>query len=297
MHRTGLAILFLLAWTLPIDASQIIWRSSRKVHVTSDGQALNGRYVFELGVFAGAFVPTRDNVSEWATHWRVADRTYFDVTSSAFTSRYVERDNAAPFVKGARGYIWGYGIETHEWILMTSPAWTWPVASSTAFPSEWTTLTATSVIVGELTADPIEEPHLRLSDIGDQPLPVLTEAAWREREFTMAQEDDASVSDWLADPDGDGLSNLVEYVMGGSPLSYDSYSDVGVSLSNEGSALAVTLKPLTTRLGTATMQLSDDLVHWADAFSASADPLRPGTVRLMWELVDRRFVRIWVARP
>jgi endonuclease I len=45
----------------------------------------------------------------------------------------------------------------------------------------------------------------------------LAPGTWRVANFTFGQLDDPSVSGWSADPDGDGLPNLLEYAFGTDP--------------------------------------------------------------------------------
>lgn len=107
--------------SLSLEATQIIWQSSRAAHETNTGQALDDNYIFELGIFTETFVPTPSNVSEWANNWQTADRVRYDAVNRVFTSRIDINDNDTPFFARERGYIWGYGTESNEWFLMSSP--------------------------------------------------------------------------------------------------------------------------------------------------------------------------------
>lgn len=87
---------------------------------------------------------------------------------------------------------------------------------------------------------------------------------WRMTRFDAAQQADPQISSDLADPDGDGLSNLMEYALGLAPLAFDSttrprgWIEGGVfwfEYTREKSALDVALA----------LEYSDDLQHWQAA--------------------------------
>ncbi|MBC7517520.1 MAG: glycoside hydrolase family 9 protein, partial [Microbacteriaceae bacterium] len=56
---------------------------------------------------------------------------------------------------------------------------------------------------------------------GTEPTLVGTYGSWRETVFTAGQRADSAISGIAADPDGDGFANLMEYALGGNPLSPD----------------------------------------------------------------------------
>lgn len=55
-----------------------------------------------------------------------------------------------------------------------------------------------------------------------QPTIALTFSAWSGTRFNSAQQADPAISGQLADPDGDGMTNLMEYALGQNPLAPDS---------------------------------------------------------------------------
>ena len=67
----------------------------------------------------------------------------------------------------------------------------------------------------------MSEPHLRTANVGNQPLPSLTKSTWQATVFTPGQIANNAISAWSADPDNDGHSNLLEYALGGAPLTFD----------------------------------------------------------------------------
>jgi len=289
--------LWILWSSSSLEAAQIIWQSSRAAHEDSSGQALDSNFIFELGIFTETFVPTLFNVSEWANNWQAADRVRYDATNRAFTSRIDILDNAAPFTQGERGYIWGYSTESNEWFLMSSPSWTWPSSASIGFPLEWTTLTATEVIVGTLPNN-VGEPHLITENVGNQPLPSLTKPTWQSNVFTPSQLADNTISAWSADPDHDGHSNLLEYALGGNPLTFEKSLGLTATLQSDDEQsvyLDIRLARLPSRLASTQIELSTDLKLWDDAGDAiQEDGPEIQNVRLPWSTAQRQFVRIQV---
>lgn len=294
----SITLCFLLALQVASQAAQIIWQSSRGVHETSTGQLLDNTFVFELGIFTETFEPTEFNVSQWANNGQVADRAFYAPDNRAFTSRH-EVKNAAPFFIGTRGYIWGYSTSTNEWFLMTSPSWTWPNDTSSGFPQRWTTLTATQTIIGSLPGD-ASAPHLKTANVGNQPLPILTGASWQSAVFTPAQLADNSISDWAADPDHDGHSNLVEYALGGDPLSFDPDLRFSATISASGNQqfLELELRRHPERLATVQIEISSELSIWQTGGDLiEEDSLNLETLRLPWDAIQRQFARVRASRP
>lgn len=68
--------------------------------------------------------------------------------------------------------------------------------------------------------------HPEFADaIYEQPSGVETLFTWRLRHFTPDELDDASLGGDLADPDGDGRPNLLEFQLGGNPRAGDAMID------------------------------------------------------------------------
>lgn len=295
----SITLAFLLVCQVGSHATQIIWQSSRGVHETSNGQALDDSFVFELGIFTETFVPTAFNVSQWANNWQVADRTSYDATNRAFTSRHDVESNAAPFSIGERGYIWGYSTSSNEWFLMTSPSWTWPSDLSSVFPLEWTTEKATEIIVGTLP-NATGAPHLTTANVGNQPLPILTEASWQSSVFTTAQLADNTISDWAADPDHDGHSNFLEYALGGDPLTFETNLGFTATITTSGSQEFLNLELIRqpARLATVQIEISTDLSAWQTGGELiEEDTFSRESLRLPWDSVLQRFARVCASRP
>ena len=101
-----------------------------------------------------------------------------------------------------------------------------------------------------------------------------TYALWKQASFTPAEQADPAISGANADPDGDGLSNLMEYAFGLDPKVADPAALPAVSMQN--GALTLTY----TRLHDAgdltyAVEASDDLISWS-----SGTGLAPATQEL-----------------
>ncbi|MEN3944161.1 PEP-CTERM sorting domain-containing protein [Prosthecobacter sp. SYSU 5D2] len=54
------------------DASTIFWESNfNDLLFDASEQPLDGGFTFEAGIFAGGFVPTSENLNDWAANWQV----------------------------------------------------------------------------------------------------------------------------------------------------------------------------------------------------------------------------------
>ena len=190
------------------------------VNLTSTGAAMTGQMVFELGVFDAGFTPTAENVALWASKWHRARLAFYNAKNRYVAGSFPVTSNAGPFAVGARGYLWGHdgSCATGESLLLSSPGWMWPSTNPLEFPVSWTVDTATQAVIGQFKQAGF---HMKTAAV-TAPLPVLTYAEWRDRAFSTAQLADSGVSGPLADPDGDGFSNLVEFAFGGVPLLVDS---------------------------------------------------------------------------
>ena len=110
--------------------------------------------------------------------------------------------------------------------LTTAP---WPVAANGNGPSlERINFNAFGDDPGNWRASPAN---------GGSPgaLPTFTYSGWSSAHFNAVQQANTSLSGPNADPDGDGISNLLEYALGLDPLAAGA-SPVSVSLANDGTS-------------------------------------------------------------
>ena len=203
---------------LPLAASaeRIQWLSPvGSVNQTSEGQAMDGGFRFELGVFANGFVPTAANTSEWAQHWRAAQRVSYQPFFQWFTGQFQVTANPAPFTVGRAAYVWGFRGDpvSSEWILFRRSTWNWPAPNEfNPFALNWSAQLADQVILGSI--EPTGSPFLMRSAKVEGVSPPTT--GWSQWLADLLPGHPASGPQ--DDPDGDGIPNALEYVYGSSPL-------------------------------------------------------------------------------
>ncbi len=95
--------------------------------------------------------------------------------------------------------------------------------------------------------------------------------AWRNTRFSPAEMNDPSISGDAADPDRDGVSNLLEYVFSRDPRLPESSPAMTVSVSRVGDSYSLVLSYSHNRNATdvaVTYETSTDLTTWAAAPAA-----------------------------
>ncbi len=183
----------------------------------SNGTSLmDGGFHFELGVFKDGFVPTSVNTAQWASHWQKADRCSYQASTKSFGSDYEIFDNEDPFTSGANAYVWGFrgGESSGEWILFRHTAWNWPQLEPPGppgFPLQWSATSANAVILGSIHSS--GSPWLMQSAAVTNSSPPSTSwLQWQSEELAGTPLNGPN-----DDADGDGISNLIEFVFGTAP--------------------------------------------------------------------------------
>lgn len=277
-HRTFLGFALILFSAVLASAAQINWRGlANRDHQSSNGQPLTGNVIFELGAFSAGFIPSSDNTALWAEHWSPIDRARYQESRQVFTSSLVLSSNQAPFSVGQPAYIWGYQTdsEASEWILLRRPSWTWPSPSLTALPLSWiVSLTETDVILGSING----EAYLRTAAVdAGSPLPSISPLAWQAQYFTTDELSVPSITDWNADPDGDGLPNRLEYAYATHPKEATKPIDF-IDLVVDGLANTATLlfTRRSDRLVSYTAEYSRDRIQWFPIDQRTSNRLSDG---------------------
>lgn len=107
-------------------------------------------------------------------------------------------------------------------------------------------------------------------------------AEWRHQRFGEHAHDPAIAGN-LADPDGDGVVNLLEYATDADPLAADGNRTQLLTLDGQDGAclaLAFPMRPADTSL-TYTVQWSTDLQTWHDGSTYSGDTSTPDTTHTL----------------
>lgn len=274
---------------LQLVAVDVNWQSSTNgVTLTSENQAMNASFFFELGSFQPDFTPTGVNMSEWlvrhgSPNWTRASGTAHSSVFRGFAGNtYSYTANRSPFLTTNQAYVLGYNgsIAQGEWILLTNPSWFWPQANPDDFfplPTFWdTTQLGTTAIVGGISVS-AESSTIRSARFTTMTPPRFDYTGWRPFVFSPAQISNSVISDPTADPDTDGANNAVEFACGTSPLSSQSVPQAGISLVqtttvNGTGRFVFASWPRDQRALSATpyYQYSANLVSWS---SSTPEPL------------------------
>ena len=263
-------LLCFVSWLAGMDcrAEKIAWYSvAGSTNLTSAGVPMSAGFSFELGVFSGNFVPTAANTDQWAANWVPAQRVAYNGPNQRFDGQLTVEDNTAPFTVGKPAYIWGFqgGASSSEWILFRNPAWTWPAPAfpPSPFGRDWNAANATAII-GSIDAD--GSPFLMKSATVTAASPPTLWQEWCDAE--LVGEPLSGPND---DPDQDGLSNLLEYVMGTPPKQAGAPTATAVEIVAVASQnfLEITIPRRIDHPATLTTQVSSDLSNWASGPTAT----------------------------
>lgn len=176
-----LCLALALVWTQGAQASTVFWNSMfNDALFDSAGNALDSSYSFEIGTFGDSFtsfIPTYQNVDQWAANWHVIDRV-FDSDPNGWNwpeqvfagtvgldgnniSDSPEADPAFQFTQGSVVYLWAFNskniVQGSEWALVTDGSslgdsspddWIIPDPADTLGSYIWQLTDANSAIIG-----------------------------------------------------------------------------------------------------------------------------------------------------
>lgn len=258
-------------------------------------------FSFELGVFKNAFVPTAGNTAEWAANWVPAQRAGYDPVAKRFSNSFTVFANNPPFTAGAKGYVWGFkgGVAASEWILLGNAQWTWPAPDPfNNFGVDWDAAAATAVI-GTVNAG--GSPFLMKSAlVSNAASPATSWPQWREAAFG-----DLTAGGPEADPDSDGVVNLLEYVFGSPPLQAGAVPVTPTTLVEDGGQkfMQITIPRRVDHLAVLTVEVSPDLAQWQSGVSHTRVVENSASALVVRDLTPvnpsnpRRFMRLKAALP
>jgi hypothetical protein len=206
----GVLLIFLVPQQA--EGTLIHWGSKGFVENSdSKGRAWDASFTMEAGYFKDGFVPTYDNRGSWGQHWSHLGGAVFDSTEMRFAG--VIDTAAVPVPSGTKIHFWAKNgddlTKGPEWVLLTQSTWTWPGPAPAIAPAlVWTTgESSVSLVVGQK-----ETSGKHLVSRALRPVPV-SEADWLAQHFARRNPPIAGEED----PDGDGLSNSLEYFLGTDP--------------------------------------------------------------------------------
>ena len=224
-----------------------------RTNLTSSGVAMDASFQFQLGVFSGGFVPTKNNLVEWSGRWTpVIPAADYGVGSSSFDENHTITNNIAPFLAGTAAYVWGKRSSSggDEWILFRNSDWNWPSPNPfNPFPLDWNAALADQVIIGSINGPG----HLMKSEA------VLSYSQWQNT--ALAGE---SLNTPSSDPDRDGVENLLEFLFGSDPKQSGAGPQMQQTIVEVGGQeyLQCNIPRLRGRLAALTVMVSSDLIDW-----------------------------------
>ena len=247
------------------QAETVKWFSDpARVNLDSVGSPMDGGFEFQLGAFKDGFEPTASNAAQWASKWVMADATDYNATNALFDSQFELESNAAPFAVNGKAWVWGIRNTPtgSEWILFRNSSWKWPSAGSGGPPSPpsifWNTKDANEVVLGAI--------HANGSPFLMQSAAVSSYAQWSAVAFEGEGLDGPD-----DDPDQDGVSNLLEFVFGTSPLIAGSQQVMDSWFESGGQRyLQLTVPRRRDRLALFSVEVSENLSLWQSGASVTA---------------------------
>lgn len=236
------------------QAGMVYWGSeSFARNLDSQGREWDGRFSLNLGAFKSGFTPTQGNRGQWLENWTTLGVAEFDSAESRFAGT-IDTASLPSNLAGRAVYFWASNgsdlTKGPEWLLLTHPSWIWPSTSSaaTAPAITWTSTDALGFVLGQVSGNGLQSTTVR-------PVPI-PRGEWLARFF---QSNPAS-ADPAADPDGDGMSNSLEYLLGSDPSNASSV--VHTELKIDAGKIHLALKRNPYAEGTFILKTSTDLRLW-----------------------------------
>lgn len=221
----------------------------------SKDRAWTADFTMTLGVFKSGFTPTTANREEWAGQWIPLSTAAFSSAEARFAGVV---DLSLPLPAGAarQVYFWASNgsdlTKGPEWLLLTRADWRWPASSEADAPAlVWTTDVTAAPVLGAVG---LNGRHLVSNRVAPVPTPRETWlASFFPGEPGKCRPD--------ADPDGDGLSNHVEYLLGSNPA--DAGSRVCPEINRVAGDTLLTLKRNAYAESGFAVESSGDLRKWS----------------------------------
>ncbi len=255
-------------------ADPVYW-GSRGFSLLEDsrGNAWSDHFTLRLGVFRDGFLPTADNVDHWQDHWLDLSTAGLDATENRYAGMV---DDSLPLPAGTSPQVYFWAGDHRDltsgpdWMLLTHPDWIWSGrTSSPALPKIWIADEAAHAILGRVSGG---EVHLKSEAVRPAPVDMESWLAARLPEDADLRPD--------ADPDGNGLTNLAEYLFGTQPGSGSPPPSPAFLHEPEGLRLSIQRNPYA--LSSFVLEASHDLKNWFPADAATVEE-RPNRIEVLAE--------------
>ncbi len=231
-------VLCLFLTGAPAHAGLAYWGSEGFVeNADSHSRPWTPDFSMELGVFAKGFVPDFENRDQWLEKWIKLDVADFDAQEERFAG-VVDLSLPLPAAAGPQVYFWAKNgsdlTKGPEWLLLTRPEWKWPASSPAGSPAlTWTTGALASPVLGDIGTNGF---HLTSARV----VPVTVELDQWLKDFFP---DSLANRSPEADPDGDGMSNRLEYFLGSNPGDESSIICPAIQPTGDGTLLTLQRNP------------------------------------------------------